>query len=89
MSRDEYLARLERIERGFAARLDAVEAENVQLRERVRTLTEQLEAARRAGKRQAAPFAKGEPVAQPRAPGRKPGPAHGGGARPRAPAPGR
>ena len=36
-------------------------------------LRRQLDAALRAGKRQAGPFAKGQPAAQPRKPGRKPG----------------
>ncbi|MGH2803356.1 MAG: IS66 family transposase [Thermoleophilaceae bacterium] len=56
-------------------------AENEQLKRRVEELGAQLEATRRAGKRQAAPFAKGEPAARPARPGRKAGPAHGGAAR--------
>src|SRR3990172_6923159 len=62
-------------------------AENAALRERVveleqriseleaalKTALEQLEAARRAGKRQAAPFSKGPPKANPKPPGRKAG----------------
>jgi transposase len=40
-------------------------------------LKEQLEQSRRAGKRQSAPFSKGEPTAVPKKPGRKTGPAHG------------
>jgi len=37
----------------------------------------QLEAARRAGKRQAAPFSKGDPKKDPQRPGRKRGPEYG------------
>ena len=60
-------------------------AENAALRQRVaelgaalKTALEQLEAARRAGKRQAAPFSKGPPKANSKPPGRKVGhpPAH-------------
>jgi transposase len=47
-------------------RVRDLEAENERLRR-------QLDEATRAGKRQAAPFAKGQPTAQPKKPGRKPG----------------
>ena len=40
-------------------------------------LRRQLDEATRAGKRQAAPFAKGQPTAQPKKPGRKPGKDYG------------
>ena len=40
-------------------------------------LTRLLDEARRAGKRQAAPFRKGPPKAHPKTPGRKAGAAHG------------
>lgn len=49
---------------------DSLQAENARLRT-------QLEEARRAAKRQAAPFAKGPPKAKPQRPGRKPGGAYG------------
>ncbi len=52
------------------ARVKRLEAENAKLR-RV------LEGARRAGKRQAAPFSKGSPKPNPKRPGRKPGKAYG------------
>jgi transposase len=45
--------------------------------DQIAALRERLEQAERAGKRQAAPFSKGEPTAQPKRPGRKPGPAYG------------
>jgi hypothetical protein len=55
-------------------------AENAELKQRladletvVQNLKEQLEAALRAGKRQATPFSKGSPKAKPKKPGRKPG----------------
>jgi transposase len=51
-------------------RLRDLQAENERLRQ-------QLDAATRAGKRQAAPFAKGQPAAQPMKPGRKPGKDYG------------
>jgi len=48
-----------------------------QLEAQVADLTRRLEDALRAGKRQAAPFRKGPPKANPKAPGRKAGDAHG------------
>jgi transposase len=48
-----------------------------ELQTRVQELTAQLEESRRAGKRQAAPFSKGEPKQQPKKPGRKPGASYG------------
>jgi transposase len=47
------------------------------LEERVRALEGALEESRRAGKRQAAPFSKGEPKTDPKRPGRKPGKDYG------------
>ncbi len=64
--------------------LDRSEAERARIeRERARLerenarLKDELEAARRAGARQAAPFSKGAPKRRPRRPGRKAGAAHG------------
>jgi len=51
--------------------------ENERLREEVARLKELLEQSRRSGKRQAAPFSKGEPKRKPRRPGRKPGADYG------------
>jgi transposase len=51
-------------------RLRDLQAENERLRR-------QLDESTRAGKRQAAPFAKGPPKSQPKRPGRKPGPDYG------------
>ena len=59
---------------------ERLRAENAELKRRladleasVQALKEQLEAAQRAGKRQAAPFSKGAPKAKPQKPGRKKG----------------
>ena len=52
-------------------------AENERLRGKVAKLEGQLEEARRAGKRQAAPFSRGEPSGNPRRPGRRSGGEHG------------
>jgi transposase len=51
--------------------------ENGRLRARVAKLEGELEEARRAGKRQAAPFSRGEPKQRPRRPGRRSGDEHG------------
>jgi len=51
--------------------------ENQHLCDEIARLQELLEQARRAGKRQAAPFSKGPPNAAPRRPGRRPGAAYG------------
>jgi transposase len=48
-----------------------------ELKKRVAELEKRLDDKERAGKRQAAPFSKGRPVAQSRKPGRKPGQDHG------------
>jgi transposase len=63
---------------------DELLAENEQLRQQLQQLQracdelrQQLQGALRAGKRQAAPFAKGPPKPDPKRPGRKPGPRHG------------
>lgn len=63
---------------------EATARDNRRLRQETRRLREEnarlkdlLEQARRAGKRQAAPFSKGAPKAQPRRPGRRPGADYG------------
>jgi transposase len=48
-----------------------------QLQQTIRELQQRLEASERAGKRQAAPFSRGAPKANPKKPGRKSGSAHG------------
>jgi transposase len=52
-------------------------AENLRLRAEVERLRGQVEELRRAGKRQAAPFSKGDPKQDPRRSGRKPGEGYG------------
>jgi transposase len=56
----------------------ALQRRVAELEAQVERLAGLLEQHRRAGKRQAAPFAKGPPAAQPKKPGRKPGAAYGG-----------
>ncbi len=51
--------------------------ENERLRARVAELEGRVEELRRAGKRPAAPFSRGEPAREPRRPGRKPGSEYG------------
>jgi transposase len=48
-----------------------------ELKKRIADLEKRLQDKERAGKRQAAPFSKGEPTATPKKPGRKTGPNHG------------
>jgi transposase len=54
-----------------------LEQQAERLAQQVARLERQLEAARRAGKRQAAPFSKGAPKPRPHTPGRKPGSRYG------------
>jgi len=56
---------------------ERLEKEKERLRQERDHLKEELELARRAGKRQAAPFSKGEPEANPKRPGRKGGANYG------------
>ena len=62
-------------------RVEQLERENAELRSENARLREALEKARRAGKRQAAPFSRGQKKAQPDKPGRKAGSAYGSQAR--------
>jgi len=55
----------------------ALQREVAVLSSEIQQLRQLLEAAQRAGKRQAAPFAKGPPKKKPKKPGRKPGDAYG------------
>jgi transposase len=63
---DELLDRIQQLQR----QVEALQADNARLRS-------QLEQTQREGKRQAAPFRKGPPKANPKTPGRKAGDAHG------------
>ncbi len=70
-----------------AAEIERLGADNERLRQENAWLRGQLEAAQRAGKRQAAPFSRGDKKAEPKRPGRKPGEAYGTKARRRPPDP--
>ena len=59
--------------RRLRARVSELEGIVRALQEQVQVLSAALEEARRAGKRQAAPFRKGKIVQKPKKPGRKPG----------------
>ena len=76
--------RLEREQERLEAERERLGGENKRLRaerERLQEINERLrgevEALRRAAKRQAAPFSKGDPIANPKGAGRKPGAAYG------------
>lgn len=56
---------------------EQLEKQNEQLQEEIKRLRKELEAAQRAGRRQAAPFSRGQPKSHLKAPGRKPGAAYG------------
>ena len=71
------LERLRRENKQLREDLRRSEAERQRLRRENEKLNEELDAARRTVSRQAAPFSRGTPVAQPRVPGRKAGPAYG------------
>jgi transposase len=73
--------------RTLIAEKAAAERRIRELEAEVARLTADLEASRRAGKRQAAPFSKGPPKTNPRRPGRKPGKAYGPKARRQPPPP--
>ena len=63
---------------------DRLQRENDGLKQQIERLRQQLDEARRAGRRQAAPFAKDRPQGRGRCPGRKPGAKYGRhGCRPR------
>lgn len=60
-----------------AARIDALERRNAALERRIAELETIIERLSRSAKRQAAPFSRGTPQANPRPPGRKPGDDYG------------
>jgi len=77
---DEQRREIERLREDLRHSVDDLrrsEAERQRLRREIEKLNEQLDAARRAVYRQAAPFARGTRVAEPRRPGRKAGVAYG------------
>ena len=67
----------EQLRRQNEAEIGRLQRERKKLQQEVERLKQELEQARRAGKRQAAPFSKGEPKAEPKRPGRKAGPGYG------------
>jgi len=71
------IRRLEREVQRVQRDRDRLQRENDAQREQIERLKDELEAARRAGKRQAAPFSKGDPKRKPCRPGRKRGKRHG------------
>src|SRR4029453_11375108 len=79
------LARLEDENARLRREEERVRAERERLQELNERLRGEVEALRRAAKRQAAPFSKGDPTPHPKRPGRKPGAAYGTRAHPRAP----
>jgi transposase len=85
LSSDRIQQQAEEIAR-LRAELERVERERERLRRENERLRKELDAARRAGFRQAAPFSKGAATTPPRRPGRKAGPAYGRQGRRRVPA---
>ena len=71
--RDQARQEAERLQRES----ERLQEENRQLEDEVKRLRKELEAAQRAAKRQAAPFSRGQPKSDPKAPGRKSGAAYG------------
>jgi transposase len=71
------LARSEKTVAAFQAELSRKDGFILWQQDRIDELTRSLEEVRRAGKRQAAPFSKGDPTAEPKRPGRKSGDKHG------------
>jgi transposase len=67
----------ERLEHERGEERARLERENERLRQERDRLKRELDLARRAAKRQAAPFSKGEPKSDPKRPGRKPGVQYG------------
>jgi transposase len=72
-SRQERLEQLEKENRQLQRQVEQGRFKNKRLKKRLERLEQDLEKARRAIHRQAAPFSKGEPKAEPKTPGRKGG----------------
>ena len=75
--KDRQIARLETQNRQLETQNKQLEAKVVQLQTRVTQLEQLVDKTTRAGKRQAAPFAKGPPKKNPKKPGRKSGKKYG------------
>lgn len=71
------MARLEKVVAAQKIEIGRKDSFILYQQERINQLERALEESRRAGKRQAAPFAKGDPKSEPKRPGRKSGEAHG------------
>ena len=79
-SQQERLDRLEQLEkenRQLQRQVEEAGFKNKRLKKRIERLEQDLEKVRRAAHRQAAPFSKGEPKAEPKTPGRKAGSDYG------------
>ena len=72
-SEPERLKQLEEENRQLQRLIEQARFKNQRLKKRIERLEQELEKARRAVHRQAAPFSKGEPKAEPKTPGRKSG----------------
>jgi transposase len=72
-SQQERLDQLEKENRQLQRQVEQGRLKNKRLKKRLERLEQDLEKARRAIRRQAAPFSKGKPKAEPKAPGRKGG----------------
>ncbi|MGO9256720.1 MAG: hypothetical protein ACLQU1_10520 [Bryobacteraceae bacterium] len=70
-SYQERVEQLERDNRLLQQQLEQARFKNKRLKKRLERLEKDLEKSRRAAHRQAAPFSKGEPQAEPKTPGRK------------------
>ncbi len=76
-SEQERLKQLEDENRQLQRHVEQARFKNQRLKKRIERLEHELEKARRAVHRQAAPFSKGEPKAEPKTPGRKSGREYG------------
>ena len=76
-SEQERLKQLEDENRQLQRHVEQARFKNQRLKKRIERLEQELEKARRAVHRQAAPFSKGEPKAEPKTPGRKSGSEYG------------
>src|SRR5207253_10023825 len=72
-SQQERLEQLEKENRQLQRQVEQGRFKNKRLKKRLERLEQDLQKARRAIHRQAAPFSKGEPKAEPKTPGRKAG----------------
>src|SRR2546426_444153 len=76
-SQQERIEQLERENRQLQRHMEQARFKNKRLQKRLKRMEQDLEKARRAVHRQAAPFSKGEPKAEPKTAGRKAGSGYG------------